>query len=39
MRTIDLGALSAGVHTFSWDAKQADGTSAPRSIVRTTLPL
>lgn len=27
VRTIELGALSAGVHTFSWDGTQADGTT------------
>ncbi|MBV4366173.1 flagellar hook assembly protein FlgD [Erwinia sp. BNK-24-b] len=28
VQTINLGALSAGVHTFSWDGSQADGTTA-----------
>jgi len=27
--TVDLGALSAGVHTFSWDGKLSDGSAAP----------
>ncbi|HAI06701.1 MAG TPA: flagellar basal body rod modification protein, partial [Pantoea sp.] len=27
--TVDLGALSAGVHTFSWDGKLSDGSTAP----------
>lgn len=27
VRTIDLGALTAGVHTFTWDGTQADGTT------------
>ncbi|MDL4914134.1 MAG: flagellar hook assembly protein FlgD [Enterobacterales bacterium endosymbiont of Blomia tropicalis] len=27
--TVDLGALSAGVHTFSWDGTLADGSTAP----------
>lgn len=27
--TVDLGALSAGVHTFSWDGKLSDGSEAP----------
>lgn len=27
--TVDLGALSAGVHTFSWDGKLTDGSVAP----------
>ncbi|WP_313128693.1 flagellar hook assembly protein FlgD [Pseudescherichia vulneris] len=29
VRTIDIGGLSAGVHTFSWDGKMTDGTAAP----------
>ncbi|MGE9550418.1 flagellar hook assembly protein FlgD [Erwinia amylovora] len=28
VQTINLGALSSGVHTFSWDGSQADGTTA-----------
>ncbi|GLR09705.1 flagellar hook assembly protein FlgD [Mixta theicola] len=28
VRTIDLGKLTAGVHTFSWDGTLTDGTSA-----------
>ncbi|MFK8259160.1 flagellar hook assembly protein FlgD [Erwinia sp. AnSW2-5] len=28
IQTIDLGAQSAGVHTFQWDGKAADGTTA-----------
>ncbi len=28
VQTINLGALSAGVHTFSWDGSTADGTTA-----------
>jgi len=28
VRTIELGGLKAGVHTFSWDGKAADGTAA-----------
>ncbi|XXN64597.1 flagellar hook assembly protein FlgD [Enterobacter ludwigii] len=28
VRTIDLGKLSAGVHTFSWDGKMDDGSTA-----------
>lgn len=27
--TVDLGALSAGVHTFSWDGKLTDGSVVP----------
>jgi len=29
VRTIDLGALSSGVHTFSWDGTLADSSTAP----------
>ncbi|AXF76135.1 flagellar hook assembly protein FlgD [Erwinia tracheiphila] len=29
VQTINLGALSAGVHTFSWDGTETDGTTAP----------
>ena len=29
VRTIDLGALSAGVSTFSWDGTLTDGSTAP----------
>ncbi|WP_455864933.1 flagellar hook assembly protein FlgD [Pantoea agglomerans] len=28
VQTINLGGLSAGVHTFSWDGSTADGTTA-----------
>jgi len=29
VRTLDIGALSAGVHTFTWDGSMTDGTTAP----------
>ncbi|MDT3411710.1 flagellar hook assembly protein FlgD [Kosakonia cowanii] len=29
VRTIELGGLKAGVHTFSWDGKMTDGSVAP----------
>lgn len=29
VRTIDLGALTAGVHTFTWDGTLTDGSTAP----------
>lgn len=29
VRTIEIGALKAGVHSFSWDGSMTDGTSAP----------
>ncbi|MBS0967480.1 flagellar hook assembly protein FlgD [Chimaeribacter arupi] len=29
VRTLDLGAQTAGVHSYSWDGLQADGTNAP----------
>lgn len=29
VQSLDLGALSAGVHSFTWDGKTTDGTAAP----------
>lgn len=29
VRTIEIGGLKAGVHSFSWDGSMTDGTSAP----------
>jgi flagellar basal-body rod modification protein FlgD len=29
IRTIEIGELKAGVHTFTWDGTLADGTTAP----------
>lgn len=29
IRTLDIGDLRAGVHTFTWDGKQTDGTQVP----------
>ncbi|QKJ86758.1 Flagellar basal-body rod modification protein FlgD [Paramixta manurensis] len=29
VRTLDLGGLSAGVHSFSWDGTLTDGSTAP----------
>ncbi|VTP66570.1 Basal-body rod modification protein flgD [Leclercia adecarboxylata] len=29
IRTIDIGELKAGVHTFTWDGTQTDGSTAP----------
>jgi len=29
VRTIDIGELKAGVHTFTWDGTMTDGSSAP----------
>lgn len=28
IKTVELGALSAGVHTFTWDGTSVDGTAA-----------
>lgn len=36
-RTIDIGSLSAGVHTFSWDGKLTDGTAAPDGAYKVTI--
>ncbi|WP_058913963.1 flagellar hook assembly protein FlgD [Entomohabitans teleogrylli] len=37
MRTIELGGLSAGVHTFSWDGTLSDGTAAPDGAYSVTI--
>lgn len=37
MRTIELGGLSAGVHTFSWDGKLNDGTTAPDNAYNVSI--
>lgn len=29
MRTIEIGALKAGIHSFNWDGTMTDGTKAP----------
>lgn len=29
VRTLDIGALTAGVHTFTWDGTMTDGSKAP----------
>lgn len=29
VRTIDIGSLKAGVHSFTWDGSMTDGTAAP----------
>lgn len=29
VRTLEIGELKAGVHTFTWDGKQTDGTPVP----------
>ncbi|AMO48988.1 flagellar basal-body rod modification protein FlgD [Kosakonia oryzendophytica] len=37
VRTIDIGALKAGVHTFSWDGKLSDGTAAPDGSYKVSI--
>nr|WP_318382048.1 flagellar hook assembly protein FlgD [uncultured Enterobacter sp.] len=37
VRTIDIGELSAGVHTFSWDGTQTDGTTAPDGSYKVSI--
>ncbi len=32
MRTIDIGELTAGVHSFTWDGTLTDGSTAPNSF-------
>jgi flagellar basal-body rod modification protein FlgD len=37
VRTIEIGALSAGVHTFSWDGKLTDGSAAPDGSYKVSI--
>lgn len=37
VRTIDIGALTAGVHTFSWDGTSTDGTAAPEGSYNVSI--
>lgn len=37
LRTLELGGLSAGVHTFTWDGKMTDGTLVPDGAYSVTL--
>ncbi|MGD8106486.1 flagellar hook assembly protein FlgD [Pantoea sp. FN0302] len=37
MRTIDLGGLTAGVHTFAWNGTLTDGTTAPDGKYNVTI--
>lgn len=37
VRTLDLGALSAGVHVFFWDGKTADGATTKEGAYKLTL--
>lgn len=37
MQTLDIGKLSAGVHTFSWDGKMTDGTAVPDGAYNVTI--
>lgn len=37
VRTIDIGALTAGVHTFSWDGTATDGTAAPEGSYNVSI--
>ena len=34
VRTIDIGELKAGVHTFTWDGSLTDGTKAPNGAYK-----
>ncbi|SUH38135.1 flagellar hook formation protein FlgD [Salmonella enterica subsp. enterica] len=29
VRTLEIGELRAGVHTFTWDGSKTDGTTVP----------
>lgn len=37
VRTIEIGSLTAGVHTFSWDGKMTDGTAAPDGSYKVSI--
>lgn len=37
VRTIDIGELSAGVHTFTWDGSMTDGTTAPNGSYKAAI--
>lgn len=37
VQTLDLGALTAGVHAFNWDAKTSDGTTAPDGAYKVSI--
>ena len=37
VRTIDIGDLKAGVHTFTWDGSLTDGTTAPNGSYKVAI--
>ena len=37
VRTIDIGELKAGVHTFTWDGSLTDGTKAPNGTYKVAI--
>lgn len=37
VRTIDIGELKAGVHTFTWDGSLTDGTKAQMAPTKSRL--
>ncbi|WP_276867823.1 flagellar hook assembly protein FlgD [Enterobacter oligotrophicus] len=37
VRTIDIGKLDAGVHTFTWDGSMTDGTTAPNGSYKVAI--
>ena len=37
VRTIDIGELKAGVHTFTWDGSLADGTKGPNGSYKVAI--
>ncbi|MDK9587452.1 flagellar hook assembly protein FlgD [Lelliottia wanjuensis] len=37
VRTIDIGDLKAGVHTFTWDGSLTDGTMAPNGSYKVAI--
>ena len=38
VRTIDIGELTAGVHSFTWDGTLTDGTTAPNGSYNVGVP-
>ena len=37
VRTIEIGELKAGVHTFTWDGSLTDGTKAPNGSYQVAI--
>ena len=37
IRTLNMGAQTAGVHTFTWDGSLTDGTKAPNGSYKVAI--